>query len=162
LFRPLVVQKFFKVPILLPHYYRIMPPKKAASKTLKKSTKGTRAKATPAKAAPAIPDLEDSIILHPDSEEEASLLAELQQLKASKNQQEEQLKQAAKAERCLRLRQEISDLRGQLDAIKQQRAAATAPVQPPPTRGHATGSPHRRVGGYGVGAGLPTLSSGDG
>jgi seryl-tRNA synthetase len=79
-----------------------------------------------------IPNLEDSLVLHADVEEEASLLTELQQLQASKNQQEEQLQQAAKAERCLRLRQEISDLRGQLDAMKKQRATTTAQVQPPP------------------------------
>jgi hypothetical protein len=65
-----------------------MLPKKVGAKATKKSARGKQAKpasapAIVAGAAPSSPD-DDSISLHPDTDEEAALLAELQQLQQSK------------------------------------------------------------------------------
>lgn len=59
-------------------------------------------------------------------------MAELQDLQQAKASQEQLLLKAARAERCLHLRQQIQSLKNQIQAVQSQRAAAVPPTQVPP------------------------------
>jgi hypothetical protein len=99
-----------------------MPPKKSGTKILKRYTPGKQAKtaSAPAVAALANPEVEDSIALHPDSEEEAALLAELNELRQVKAQEDQQQARAAQQQRCQLLRNQINSLKGQIKQIREQ------------------------------------------
>ena len=126
--------------------------KPLAAGTPRADTKGKDKATKPAAPLPGVVDLEDSVTLHPETDEEAALEAEAEELqriadletKAEQERQEKRRKieeaRTASSARCAALRSKIQGLQHRILDIHTRRETE-APVEegyPPPSR-HRTG-----------------------